>query len=146
MSDQTQPTNVEADAPDPRSWDYPRVLARPRINWVHAICSILVFLLLSSLLATVVRHWFGGRFVIPILAGFSLSVFLFRLRSILVFLVQLYQIVAPQSIRSFCRFEPSCSSYMILCLQKYGAYKGLARGIERIYRCGHGDGGFDWPD
>ena len=44
-----------------------------------------------------------------------------------------------------CRFEPSCSQYMILSLQKYGLWKGLAKGIDRLKRCRAKDGGFDEP-
>lgn len=146
MSDPTLLAKTETDAPDPRSWDYPRVFARPRINWAFVLYSLLAYLILSFFLAFAVLHWLGGSFVMPILASFSLTVLFVRLRSILIFLVELYQIIAPQSIRSYCRFEPSCSSYMIMCLQKFGAYRGLVRGLKRIYRCGHGDGGFDWLD
>lgn len=145
MSDPTLPEITETDAPDPRSWDYPRVLARPCINWAFVLYSLLAFLILSFLLVVAVGRWLGSGLIMPVLTVFTLAALMIRLRSILIFLVQLYQIVAPQSIRSYCRFEPSCSSYMILCLQKYGAYKGLVRGLERIYRCGHGDGGFDLP-
>jgi hypothetical protein len=34
-----------------------------------------------------------------------------------------------------CRFEPSCSSYFILAVRKYGAVRGAVRGIARICRC-----------
>ncbi len=34
-----------------------------------------------------------------------------------------------------CRFLPTCSSYMIEALEKYGPVKGLILGIRRILRC-----------
>ena len=34
-----------------------------------------------------------------------------------------------------CRFYPTCSTYMIQAIEKYGAFKGLALGIWRILRC-----------
>ncbi|MDR0522138.1 MAG: membrane protein insertion efficiency factor YidD [Planctomycetaceae bacterium] len=34
-----------------------------------------------------------------------------------------------------CRFEPSCSTYMIEAVKKYGVIRGLIKGIGRICRC-----------
>jgi len=34
-----------------------------------------------------------------------------------------------------CRFYPTCSSYMVEAITKYGILKGLALGIYRILRC-----------
>ena len=34
-----------------------------------------------------------------------------------------------------CRFYPSCSDYMALAVQKYGANKGLQKGLMRISKC-----------
>ncbi|MBR5314328.1 MAG: membrane protein insertion efficiency factor YidD [Clostridia bacterium] len=67
------------------------------------------------------------------------------MKRILICLVQMYQRFAPDSIRKKCRFEPSCSQYMILSLKKYGLWKGLAKGIDRLKRCNTQDGGFDYP-
>jgi putative component of membrane protein insertase Oxa1/YidC/SpoIIIJ protein YidD len=34
---------------------------------------------------------------------------------------------------------------MILALQKYGLWKGLRKGIDRLRRCNIHNGGFDYP-
>lgn len=34
-----------------------------------------------------------------------------------------------------CRYTPSCSSYAIEALKKYGPFKGLYLAIKRILRC-----------
>ncbi len=34
-----------------------------------------------------------------------------------------------------CRFEPSCSAYTLLALQRHGALQGLALGGWRVLRC-----------
>lgn len=34
-----------------------------------------------------------------------------------------------------CRFQPTCSEYMIEALKKHGIIKGLYLGIKRILRC-----------
>jgi hypothetical protein len=58
-------------------------------------------------------------------------------------LVRLYQKI-PHS--KLCRFEPSCSAYMILAVEKYGSVKGFFKGIIRILRCNpFFKGGVDYP-
>jgi putative membrane protein insertion efficiency factor len=45
-----------------------------------------------------------------------------------------------------CRFEPSCSAYMILAVEKHGAVKGFFKGVWRIIRCNpFSKGGEDVP-
>jgi len=45
-----------------------------------------------------------------------------------------------------CRFSPTCSSYMVLALQKYGPIKGLGKGCLRICKCHpFHQGGVDYP-
>ncbi|RJE87782.1 membrane protein insertion efficiency factor YidD [Paenibacillus sp. 1011MAR3C5] len=68
-----------------------------------------------------------------------------RLKRITLCIVRLYQHFAPDYIRNRCRFEPSCSEYMILAVSQYGALKGMRKGIQRLGRCNHQGGGYDWP-
>lgn len=63
---------------------------------------------------------------------------------ILISLVRLYQRFLSPFCRGCCRFEPTCSQYMIEALQKHGAVKGLYLGIKRVLRCHPWGGkGFD---
>ena len=64
--------------------------------------------------------------------------------SLLVFLVRLYQTVLSPLFPPSCRYYPTCSSYMIQALSKYGPMKGGWLGLKRIARCHpfHA-GGFD---
>ncbi len=65
---------------------------------------------------------------------------------ILIGLVIAYQWTLSPLIGRHCRFEPSCSNYMILALKKYGFWRGLAKGILRILRCNPWNaGGYDPP-
>lgn len=34
-----------------------------------------------------------------------------------------------------CRFQPTCSSYLIEAVEKYGVWGGLARGLRRLLKC-----------
>ena len=44
-------------------------------------------------------------------------------------LIHLYQRKGPKSLHEACRFEPTCSNYMLLAIEKYGTLKGVAKGI-----------------
>jgi uncharacterized protein len=48
---------------------------------------------------------------------------------------RLYQWTLSPLLGRHCRFEPSCSSYFILAVRKYGAVRGTLRGLWRICRC-----------
>lgn len=55
---------------------------------------------------------------------------------ILIFFVRLYQIlISPFISHNACRFNPSCSEYMLQALKKQGFVKGLYNGIRRLLRC-----------
>jgi len=62
----------------------------------------------------------------------------------LVLLVRMYQIALSPLMGGCCRFEPSCSEYMIEALKTHGAVKGTLLGVWRILRCHpFGKSGFD---
>ncbi len=45
-----------------------------------------------------------------------------------------------------CRYYPSCSSYAILAVEKYGIIKGSLKAAWRILRCNPlSKGGVDYP-
>ena len=45
-----------------------------------------------------------------------------------------------------CRFHPTCSEYCRQAILKYGALRGYAKGIHRIFRCHPWSaGGVDHP-
>lgn len=53
----------------------------------------------------------------------------------LLFLVWFYKIVISPLMPATCRFQPTCSSYMIEALKKHGPFYGLFLGLKRIVRC-----------
>ena len=57
----------------------------------------------------------------------------------------MYKAFAPMSIRNRCRFEPTCSTYMIMAIIKYGLFIGVIKGIKRLFRCKPPNGGVDLP-
>ena len=56
-----------------------------------------------------------------------------------------YKVLAPISVRERCRFTPTCSTYMILAINKYGIIVGIIKGIKRLLRCKPPNGGEDYP-
>jgi uncharacterized protein len=61
-------------------------------------------------------------------------------------LVRLYQLTLSPIIGRQCRFQPTCSHYMIEAVERYGALRGLCKGLWRILRCNPlCRGGYDPP-
>ena len=59
-----------------------------------------------------------------------------------ILLVRFYQLAISPWLGSNCRYQPTCSSYMIEALKEHGLLQGLWLGTKRIGRChpwgGHG--------
>ena len=59
-----------------------------------------------------------------------------------IFFVRFYQLAISPWMGNNCRYQPTCSSYMIEALKEHGLLKGLWLGTKRIGRChpwgGHG--------
>lgn len=53
----------------------------------------------------------------------------------MIFLVRCYQLTLGLLFRGCCRFEPSCSAYMMEAIRVHGAWRGTGMGIRRILRC-----------
>jgi uncharacterized protein len=65
---------------------------------------------------------------------------------IFLMLIKFYQLALSPFIGKSCRFYPSCSDYCHDAIVKYGAWKGLWRGIIRLVKCGPWHkGGVDFP-
>jgi uncharacterized protein len=58
-------------------------------------------------------------------------------------LVKVYQYaISPLLGQNKCRYQPTCSHYMLHAIEEWGSIKGTWMGIKRIARChpwgGHG--------
>lgn len=66
--------------------------------------------------------------------------------ALLIAAARVYQWTLSPLVGRHCRFEPTCSNYFILAVQKYGAIRGTWRGLRRIGRCHpFHPGGYDPP-
>ena len=67
------------------------------------------------------------------------------MRRAIVQLVQFYRAVAPRAVRSACRFQPTCSEYLLLAVEKHGVKAGVRMSARRLRRCQPTNGGTDFP-
>lgn len=131
-------------------------LNRPKINYKKFILSIIGFALTVAvavvLSAELVYPLIDGKtgitkaaFTIIFAVAFAVIYVSFIIKKALIWLVHLYQHYAPDRVRLKCVFEPSCSEYMILSIEKYGVIKGVFKGLKRLLRCHPPNGGRDDP-
>ncbi|MDR3183423.1 MAG: membrane protein insertion efficiency factor YidD [Planctomycetaceae bacterium] len=57
------------------------------------------------------------------------------MKTLLIFCVVIYKRCISPFLPHVCRFEPTCSTYMIEAVKKYGAVRGTWRSIKRLCRC-----------
>jgi putative membrane protein insertion efficiency factor len=66
--------------------------------------------------------------------------------ALLVAVIRAYQWTISPLIGPACRFEPTCSRYMIEAVRRYGLIRGVAKGLMRLGRCHPWHpGGYDPP-
>lgn len=57
------------------------------------------------------------------------------MKKIITFIIKAYQITLSPLLGSNCRFQPTCSQYMIEAINQHGVLKGLRLGLRRISKC-----------
>lgn len=66
------------------------------------------------------------------------------MRNLIVAALRFYKRWISPLLPSACRFEPTCSEYMMEAVQRYGAARGIWLGLRRLSRCHpFGQGGYD---
>jgi hypothetical protein len=65
------------------------------------------------------RPWIGARLT----------------RAVVIGALRLYQMTLSRVLPSSCRFNPSCSQYMLEAVRVHGAFRGLGLGLWRVCRC-----------
>lgn len=56
------------------------------------------------------------------------------MKKLLILLIRGYQKLISPLFPPSCRYQPTCSQYMITAIDKHGV-KGVLMGIARIFRC-----------
>ena len=125
-------------------------VCRPDISVARTVMLTLLLLLLIILLP-IVCLLIGLKLAVPTYLLYPIALLAFLAvvaltgKTIVKKSVLLYQKLAPAKLRKSCLFEPSCSEYMLLSVEKYGLCVGVAKGINRLCRCHHPNGGVDYP-
>jgi uncharacterized protein len=57
------------------------------------------------------------------------------LKFILILPIRFYQLFVSPLLGPKCRYQPTCSHYMIGAIREWGAFMGLYLGVKRILRC-----------
>jgi putative membrane protein insertion efficiency factor len=57
------------------------------------------------------------------------------MRKLLILLIKIYQYAISPFLNSRCRYIPTCSSYAITSIDKFGIVIGIKLTIKRILRC-----------
>ncbi len=107
-------------------------IVRPKILFSQVLVGMIIPLLLQAVNLIIYFFAFSRLWcVIPL----AIIVFILFLKPSFILFVLLYQKFAPEKIRASCRFEPTCSQYMLLAIKKYGFIKGFCKGVKRLSRC-----------
>lgn len=131
----------------------PRELYRPRISVIAAITStiwLLVIPISAGCGAHLICIYTGQTEYIVLITALTVAMawiiaIAVRLKAFIIWCVLVYQHHAPDDVRLRCLYTPSCSEYMIMSVIKYGAVRGVIRGVKRLLRCHHPNGGPDYP-
>jgi putative membrane protein insertion efficiency factor len=66
------------------------------------------------------------------------------MRKIVIAALSFYKRFLSPLLPSACRYRPTCSEYMIEAVERYGAFRGVSKGMLRLLRCHpFHEGGFD---
>ena len=66
------------------------------------------------------------------------------LKKIIILLIRGYQIFISPIMPGKCRFYPTCSTYFVQAVEKYGPFTGSLLGIKRLLKCHpFHEGGYD---
>jgi len=57
------------------------------------------------------------------------------MEDVLIIVIRLYQHTFSTLFGPCCRFTPSCSSYALLSIQRYGAIEGVFLMFKRLVKC-----------
>ena len=136
----------ESEKNNPASIHYQRKLVRPKLNFGRVfflVCLVFLGVLAISVVCYLITEILWLSIVVGLIVLFLVIIVFFK--NIFIWFIKAYQRLAPEKVRNRCRFEPSCSQYMILAIEKYGVIKGVRKGLKRWKSCKPPNGGYDYP-
>tara|TARA_B100001027_G_C16250741_1_gene324276 strand:+ start:1324 stop:1557 length:234 start_codon:yes stop_codon:yes gene_type:complete len=69
------------------------------------------------------------------------------LKDLFIALIKIYRFVLSPFFPNSCKFHPTCSSYALICFQKFSFFKALRKSVIRLLKCNpwFNTGGIDDP-
>ncbi len=118
-------------------------LKRPEISYKKPILFLALFVIGIIALSFWPNDFLVKRWIV--ITGFAILYIALFLKKAVIWFIHLYQNKASDETRLRCVFEPSCSEYMLLAIDKYGTIVGIFKGVKRLLRCHPPNGGVDYP-
>ena len=101
----------------------------------------LIFIIIESIVFIILLNKINTLILIVL----ALIILYYPLKYHVIGMVLMYKAFAPMDLKSSCRYQPTCSTYMILAIKKYGLFIGVIKGIKRLISCRPPNGGVDLP-
>jgi putative membrane protein insertion efficiency factor len=136
VSDEIKVTGVAVKTQTPLPKQVHNPLNRPSVSYKKPIIALSVYILI--LIGTFFISWIAS---VVWTVVYTIAV----IKKAIIWMIHLYQNKAPDKVRLRCLFEPSCSEYAILAIEKYGVVIGVFKAIGRLRRCHFPNGGKDYP-
>lgn len=57
------------------------------------------------------------------------------LRKLVILPIRFYQVALSPYLGQRCRYQPTCSHYMVRAIEEWGIFRGIWLGMKRIGRC-----------
>ena len=118
---------------------------RPRIITPGFLLGIAVPVLGNLSVAAILKKAYSEIDIFKVFGALMAAYVFIRFKSVLIFIIKLYQRFASDNARKLCLFIPTCSEYAILAVEKYGAFAGTIKAVRRLLKCREPNGGEDWP-
>ena len=116
-------------------------LNRPEIKYKKVIISVVLFILVLMVTYVITKFCAdklnaenSSMCAVVLTAVAGLTYMIIISKKAVIWCVKVYQHYAPEHVRLRCVFEPSCSEYMIMAVEKYGTFIGVTKGIKRLDR------------
>lgn len=63
------------------------------------------------------------------------KVLFYPIKLIFIGFIYFYKFCLSPLLPHSCKYSPTCSSYMLLAINRFGVFKGVFLGVRRIFRC-----------
>lgn len=117
---------------------FEHLVTRPQIDFRKALSVLALYSAAVIAIAVFAVIFFHTNIVLAFAGALALGllVCLCHGRSIVIWIIRMYQARAAAEVRLRCKLKPSCSEYMISEVGQYGVFAGVRRGLDRVRSCG----------